>query len=161
MSVSPDRHSSVSHESHCCARQPHSFVDQLPLYSCWLTISSDKSPVRNFKGHTMPSTLHYLSDNYRHALYVCTRFCQVTFSLWPPWTDKWNIFSVLYLPSAFPAYFLSPGTITSLVSIIGQSHVQNATHPSLTILCLTIDSSTRHCVLLLLNQLLLVPVMFI
>ena len=70
-------------------------------------------------------------------------------------------FSVLYLPSAFPAYFLSPGTITSLVSIIGQSHVQNATHPSLTILYLTIDSSTRRCVLLLLNQLLLVPMMFI
>jgi len=52
---------------------------------------SHKSSIRNSEGHTMPSTLYYLSANYRHTLYVCTRFCQATFSLWLPWRHKHKI----------------------------------------------------------------------
>ena len=69
--------------------------------------------------------------------------------------------SVLYLPPVFPPYFLSPGTITSLLdcdlhlSILGQLHIQNATHHLLTILHCTI-----RCDCVLLYQLLLVAMYY-
>jgi len=61
-------------------------------------------------------------------------------------------FSDLYLPLAFPAYFLSPEMMKSLLdcelhlSTLAQLHAQNATHPLLIIVYWTI-SNRCDCVL--------------